>query len=185
MKNKTLLNFIIITIVINIIFIFACILIVIFGYIKPYIAIFITALMFAYHFDIRIIIGCIVSIFKKRININKKCFYISKKEFERLEKLKVKKWKNNFITLYKNQFEIRKIDKEEIEEVIKNNINAEIVHIFCFIFGLFAIVIGCMISIDEIVIYILTSIFASICFDLPSILIQRYNRYRLHKILNM
>ena len=155
----------------------------IFGYVQPYVALFITSLMFVYHCDIRIFIGYIANIFKNKININNKCFNISKREYDILEKLKIKKWKDKYFTLYKNQFTITKIDKIKIEEVIKNNINAEIVHKLCIIFGLLAIAIGSMISIDEILIYTLTSIFTCLCLDLPPILIQRYNRYRLQKIL--
>ena len=184
MKNKTLLSFIIFSIVINILFIVSAVLKLVYNG-QPYTAIFITLFMFVYHIDIRVIIGFIVSLFKSKINIKSKAFIISKKEFTLLEKMGVKKLNKHIITMYKNQFILsNSCDSHCIEIILKNNINAEIVHRLCFILGLFAILFGYFLSNDEILIYILTSILASVLFDLPSILLERYNRHRLQKIFN-
>lgn len=184
MKNKTLLSFIIFSIVINILFIVSVILKLVYNG-QPYTAIFITLFMFVYHIDIRIIIGFIVSLFKSKINIKSKAFIISKKEFTLLEKMGVKKLNKHIITMYKNQFILsNNCDSHCIEIILKNNINAEIVHRVCFLIGLFAILFGYLLSSEELLIYVITSLLASFFFDLPSILLERYNRHRLQKIFN-
>lgn len=183
MKNKMSPQIIIISGIINISFIVSAILFAIYGCTQPYVAIFITLFMFAYHADIRLLIGFIVSIFKKRINVDKKCFAVSLKEYKRLDKLKIKKWKEHVLTLYKNQFTIQgSFNKERVEAILKNNINAEITHWICFFISLLAILFGYLLSPEEIWIYICTSIACSLLLDLPFILIQRYNRYKLLKI---
>ncbi len=185
MKNKTLLQVIIISAIINVSFIVSAILFAIYDCTQPYVAIFITLFMFAYHADIRLLVGLIISIFKKWINVDRDCFVISLKEYKRLDKLKIKKWKEHVLTLYKNQFVMQgNMSKERVETILKNNINAEITHWVCFFVSFLAILFGYLLSPEEIWIYIATSIVCSLLLDLPFILIQRYNRYRLLKIKN-
>ena len=150
---------------------------------QPYLALFITFLMFAYHIDIRLLIGLTVSSFKRKIDVEKKSHRISESEFKRLDKLKVKKWKDRCPTLFKGQFALK--GGEAINEVILNSINAEIVHWFCFFLGFGAIPLGCLLSLDELWLYLLTSLLTSFFLDLPFVLIQRYNRYRLYSVKDM
>ena len=180
MKNKTLRNFIILASLVNVVFVVFLVLFLVFEHKQPYLALFITFLMFAYHIDIRILIGTFVSLFKSRINVEKKSCRISEKEFKRLTKLKVKKWKEKAPTLFKSQFSLK--NSQGVDVIIQNCINAEIVHWLCFFFGLGAIPLGCLLSLDELWLYILTSLIASLLFDLPFVLIQRYNRYRLYSL---
>ena len=180
--NKTLVTFIICSIIINALFAISAVLLSVFGYKQPYIALFITFFMFAYHVDIRIIIGAIVSCFKSKINVDKALFIVSKREFHLLVFFKVKHWKDRFATLHKDQFVF---EKNDIVSLLKNNINAEIVHHICFFVGFIAIALGYLISPDELLVYVITSALASFLLDLPPIMIQRYNRYRLQNIKNM
>lgn len=183
MKNKTLFIGVVIAIIVNIIFLVCGVLFAVCGYGSPYVALFITSLMFAYHTDVRILIGTFFTLTKSKINVNKKIFEIKENEFAFLSKLGVKRWKDNFIALYKNQFILKSTrDKNQIEKVLKNNICAEIVHWVGFFVGFFAILIGCLISVDELWLYIITAVLTSLLVDLPPILIQRYNRFRLQKI---
>ena len=183
MKNKTLFIGVVIAIIVNIIFLVCGVLFAVCGYRSPYVALFITSLMFAYHTDVRILIGTFFTLTKSKINVNKKIFEIKENEFAFLSKLGVKRWKDNFIALYKNQFILKSTrDKNQIEKVLKNNIWAEIVHWVGFFVGFFAILIGCLISVDELWLYIITAVLTSLLVDLPPILIQRYNRFRLQKI---
>lgn len=180
MKSKTLLRFIILTSILNVAFIISGVLIGIYGFIQPYYAIFVTLFMFAFHLDIRILVAYICYLFTNKINIDKKKYLISKFEYQRLEKLKIKNWKDHFVTMFKDRFVLNGNDrKTRIEIILKNNIIAEITHWLCFFFGLLGILLGYLISKDELVVYIVTSIVAGILFDFPPILIQRYNRYRL------
>lgn len=182
--NKGLKDIIIMALIFNLVFIICLVLCCVFGFHAPYFALFITALMFAYHIDVRLIIGFLISKFvKPKINVHKKCFAITENEYRRLEKFGVKNWKDKFLTVFKHQFVIQDIkNKQNIEYVLRNNISAEIIHWVCFFVGLLAILIGCLLSISEWYIYVITAILASLLADVPPILIQRYNRYRVLKI---
>ena len=206
MKNKTLLIAIFITVIVNLLFLISLILVIVIGHKQPYTALFITLFMFAYHIDVRAIIGATISLFKGKININSSCFKISIKEFKFLNLLRVKQWKKHFVTLFENQFSVNNLNLDNIEKILKNNINAEIVHTLCFFAGFLAILFGWLLSRklykkdsfagflailfgwllspEELLLYIITSAIASMFIDLPAILIQRYNRFRLLKIKN-
>lgn len=185
MKNNTVRTVIIFSIIFNLLFFTMLALCIIYNFTQPYFSIFITSFMFAYHFDIRLIVSflCLVC-FKNKFNVYSKTYAVSNKEFKFLERLKVKSWKDKFFTWNKNMFVLQGNNKSDIENVLKHNINSEITHIICIIFSLLSILFGCLLSIEEWWVYLLTAVIALICFDVPPILIQRYNRYRLYKILN-
>ncbi len=184
MKNKTLINGIIVTTLINLLFLVSLFLCIQYGFSGWRISVFITLLMFVYHTDVRIIIGTLFTfLFKQKININNKIYYVKESEYKFLSKLGVKKWKDKTITIFKNFFVVKDIHNEDtISYVLKNNICAEVIHWVCFFVGFISILIGCMLSADEWYIYVITAILASFLVDMPSILVQRYNRYRLQKI---
>ena len=180
MKSKTI-KFCIV--VFNLLFFVSLGLCIGFDFSQPYMAIFITMLMFAFHVDIRLVTAGLTRLFAKNINFNSKIFKISTKEYEFLEKLKVKKWKDNYVTWNKNQFTLSlKLGEVSINRVLKNNVMAEITHIFCIITSSIAILVGCLLSKDEWWLYVLTTVLSDIFCDILPILIQRYNRYRLQKI---
>lgn len=183
MNYITLKKNIVLFSIINLFFLFSLTTCLLWGFKSWQFSLFITILMFAYHIDIRLIIGGCVSLFKNYRNINSKKLEISTKEYNFLCKLNVKNWKGKVITWDKRLFEIKNFhDKKNIEFLLKNNINAEIVHWISFFVGFFSIAIGCCLSKQEWWLYLLTAIIASFVVDLPPILIQRYNRYRLLKI---
>ncbi len=179
MKNKTFFKFIIFVALLNIAFIVSVILVTIFGYTQPYIAIFVTLFMFTYHIDVRIIVGFVGEAFRNNVKVDKKIYRVSKREYNFLCKLNVKKWKDRYITMFKDRFVLNSNYKlEQIETVLKNNISAETTHWFGCILAFTAIPLGWLISPDELIIYIVTSVLASVL-DIIPIVIQRYNRYRL------
>ena len=187
MKNKSFLAVLIITIILNLFFLTGIILYCIFGFTMPYSTILITAFMFAYHCDIRILIAKIFTVFcKKRVNLSKKTYKISKKEFNFLNRLGVKKWKDSFVAWDKKQFVIKDLrNRENLEIVLRNNISAEIIHWICFIASFFSILFGCLMSLSEWWIYLVTAIVVPLLIDLPPILIQRFNHFRLQKFFSM
>lgn len=187
MKNKSFLAGLIITIILNLFFLTGIILCCIFGFTMPYSTILITAFMFVYHCDIRILIAEIFTVFfKKRVNLSKKTYKISKKEFNFLNRLGVKKWKDSFVAWDKKQFVIKDLrNRENLEIVLRNNISAEIIHWICFIASFFSILFGCLMSLSEWWIYLVTAIVVPLLIDLPPILIQRFNRFRLQKFFSM
>ncbi len=183
MKNKTLLRFIIISLILNVSFLASGILFAIFGHTQPYVAIFITLFMFTFHLDIRIIVGFIGSLTRKKIKIDRKIYQISKKEYQFLSLLRVKKWKDHLSNMFKDRFSLDSKDiKERLMEVEQNDISAELTHWIGAFLSLGAIPLGYLISPEELLVYIITSVLA-LFFDLPFILIQRFNRYRLQNIL--
>lgn len=185
MKNKTLMYGIILAIIFNLLFFVSLILCLVFSFKTPYFSIFITFLIFAYHIDIRLIFAeFVILVFKRNLNLHSKIFKVSDKDFKFLSKLKVKKWKDKFVAWDKSQFVITDLrDKSKVEFALRNNITAEIIHWACFFVGLFAILIGCLISPDEWWIYVVTAVLTSFLADFPPILIQRFNRYRLQRLI--
>ena len=171
MKNKTLRNGIILVLVVNLLFLASIILCLNLGFTSWQFSVFITIFMFAYHFDIRIIIGTIFTLFvRNNINVKSKVFAVSEKEYKFLSSLGIKKWKDKIITLYKNFFTMSgKCDNAKLDYVLKNNINAEIIHWCCFFAGLFAILFGCMLSVSEWYIYVITSVLTSFFADRKSV----------------
>lgn len=183
-KNKVIFNGIIIIIIINLLLISDIVACCVLGWQGVWFALFVTLLMFAYHFDTRAIIGVIFTKFvRPHINVNRKLWSISDKEFARLNRLRVKAWKDRYITIDKSQFVVGFCKNDIlIESALKYNISAEIIHWTCFFVGFLSIPIGLVISSSEWYIYVVTAVFASLFCDFLPILIQRYNRYRLNRI---
>ncbi len=181
MKNKTLFIGIVIAIILNLVFLGCMIAAALTGFGEPLFTIVITLIIFVYHVDVRIVIGFVVTkFFKRKINIESKRYVVDEKEYVFLNKLKVKSWKDRYVALDKRQFLVS--TEADLERALRNNISAEIIHITCFIAGFFSIAIGCLLAKNEWWIYVLTAFLASFLCDLPPILIQRYNRFRLQRI---
>ncbi len=184
MKNKTITTVTILTVVFNTLF-FVCLgLYIAKGNQQPYVALFYTSLMFAYHTDIRLLIAFVlVGTVKNRINIDAKKYDVSDAEFARLSRLSVKKWKDKFIAWDKNQFVVHSLkDRTNFDRVMRNNICAEIIHWACFVAGMFAILIGCLLSPTDWWIFVITAVVVTVYADIPPIIIQRFNRHRLQKL---
>lgn len=135
----------------------------------------VTSMTFAYHFIVRLIIGYIVTLFKRKINTDSRYFRVSETEKSIYKKLNVKKRKTNIPTYNPDEFDIK---KNSLRQIIINNCNAEIVHTV----NIFASYIPIFFSIwfGTVHVFIITSVLASI-YDLQFVVIQRYNRPRLIK----
>ena len=181
MKNKLVFG---LAFSINLLFLISLILYVIYGKDGPYFAIFISFLLAAYHVDARFIFGFLgIQVIRDKIKIKSRAYKVSKREYKFLSTFKMKKWKEKYFAMDKSQFVLKDIrDKNAVELVLKNNINAELTHWLCIIAGAFSILIGCLISLDEWWIYIVTAFVVTIVVDALPIMIQRYNRYRLQSI---
>lgn len=179
MDKKTLKNVILLAIIFNILFLSNLMYCIIGGFYGWQISTFITLFMFAYHFDIRLLIGAIFTLFiKKNINILNKKYIVKDWEFNFYNKLRVKSWKDKYFVMDKSQF----VMTNNLDVILKNNICAELIHIFCIIFSYLSIIFGCLLSVSEWWLYLLTAFVASVFIDMLPIIIQRYNRYRLQKI---
>ena len=137
----------------------------------------ITAFTVTYHFWGRIILGNVSKLFKKSINYKQWWFKERKFEKKLYEFLKVKKWKGKALTYNPEQFDLKENSFEQIVNTMTKSevdhwIN-EVVSISTMFFGLIW---------GETWIFVLTAI-AAMIFDSQFIIIQRYNRPRIIKIL--
>ena len=137
----------------------------------------ITAFTITYHFWGRIILGNISKLFKKYINYNQ--WWFKEKRFEKnlYEILRVKKWKGKALTYNPEQFDLKTNSLDQIANtMVKSEIDHwinEVISISTMFFGLIW---------GETWIFVITAL-AAMIFDGQFIVIQRYNRPRVLKIL--
>lgn len=137
----------------------------------------ITFLTIAFHFDIRLIIGNIVPLFKNKININSNYYKLRKIEEKIYNIIKVKKWKRKAPTYEPDEINI---DKYTIKEILVNMCNSEIIHTINTIVSYIPLIF--IIWYGKPIVFVITSICASM-YDLQFVAIQRYNRPRMMKIM--
>lgn len=139
----------------------------------------ITALTIFYHFAIRLFLGewLLMKLIPEKINYDRKWFQLKQFEKKLYELLNVKKWKSNMPTYSPDEFST---EKRSWEEIVVSTCRSEIVHecnvILSFIPIIFTIPFG------SFLVFLLTSIGAAV-FDLIFVIMQRYNRPRLLKIV--
>ena len=137
----------------------------------------ITAFTIMYHFWARIIMGNISKLFKKYINYKQWLFKERKFEKKLYEILRVKNWKDKALTYNPESFSLKEHSLEEIANTMaKSEVDHWINEIISLSTMFFSIVWG------EFWIFCITAI-AAMIFDSQFIIIQRYNRPRIVKIL--
>ena len=138
----------------------------------------ITAFTTMYHFWVRIIMGNVSKSFKNHINHNQ--WWFKEKSFEkRLYKiLKVKKWKKKALTYNPESFSLK---EHSLEEVSNTMLKSELDHWINVLISLTTLLFA--IPWGDFWIFFITAIIA-ILFDSQFVVIQRYNRPRILKILN-
>ena len=137
----------------------------------------ITAFTIMYHFWVRIIMGNISKLFKKYINY--KQWWFEERKFEKglYKLLRVKQWKGKALTYNPESFSLKKHSLEEIANTMsKSELDHWINEAISLSTLLFAIPWG------QFWIFLITAI-AAMIFDSQFIIIQRYNRPRIVKIL--
>jgi len=137
----------------------------------------ITAFTITYHFWVRIILGNVSKLFRKHINYKQWWFKERKFEKNLYKFLKVKEWKGKALTYNPEQFDLKEnslekiantMTKSEVDHWINEAISVSTIF-FGFIWG-------------KIWIFAITAL-AAMIFDSQFIIIQRYNRPRIIKIL--
>ena len=131
-----------------------------------------------YHFAMRLIVGlCIDAIFRNKMNYNKWWFRERKFEARLYKILRVKKWKNRLPTFNSEYFDLK---KHSIEEIIQATCQAEVGHeimmVLSFVPVIFTIWFGSLVA------FLITS-FIAFCFDSVFVIMQRFNRPRLRRLL--
>jgi len=137
----------------------------------------IVAFTIMYHFWVRIIMGNVSKLFKKHINYKQWWFKERKFEKSLYKFLKVKEWKGKALTYNPNDFSVK---ENSLEKIANTMAKSEIDHwineaislstlLFIIPWGAFGV-------------FLVQAIVAMI-FDSQFIIIQRYNRPRIVKIL--
>lgn len=135
----------------------------------------IVAVMIVYHFWARIIMGNVSKLFK----INRDHWWFREKKFEKTlyKLLRVKKWKDKALTYNPESFSLRAYS---LDEIITTMTKSEVDHWVNEGIALFSILFSLIWG--ELWIFVLTALFAML-FDGQFIVIQRFNRPRLLRIL--
>ena len=131
-----------------------------------------------YHFAMRLTVGhSIDAIYHNRMNDNRWWFRERKFEPGLYKLLRVKKWKNRLPTYQPEYYDVR---KHSVEEIVQTTCQSEIVHeinmILSFVPVIFTIWFG------SLTVFLITSCIA-FCFDSIFVIMQRYNRPRLRRLL--
>ena len=137
----------------------------------------ITAFTIMYHFWVRILMGNVSKLFKNHINY--KQWWFKEKQFEKrfYKLLHVKDWKGKALTYNPESFSLKENSLEEIANtMVKSEVDHWINEAISLSTLLFAIPWG------EFWIFLISAI-AAMIFDSQFIIIQRYNRPRIVKIL--
>ena len=130
-----------------------------------------------YHFAMRLIVGAIVPRFV-RTPMKRRWFQPKPFEAGLYKKLNVKQWKDHMPTYDPASFSLR---NNSLEQIVFNSCVSEAVHeviiLFSFIPILFTLLWGAL------PVFLITSILAAL-FDSCFVMMQRYNRPRLLRIIS-
>ena len=183
MNRKTAKN-IVILIGMNLIFIMLTVVFAVAHYIYRQgwmVSAYVTFLTISYHFSMRLIVGEAVTVIyrKREFNLDSAGFRIHSFEKDLYRRLNVKKWKLHMITAKPEQFDLREND---MNVLLHNMAQAELVHRIIMVLSFAPILL--IIPYGAPMIFIVTSIAAALI-DLQFVIIQRYNRPRVMKLLKM
>lgn len=134
----------------------------------------------AYHFIMRLVIGCIINwIMHNKANYNNNYFKTKKLEQKIYKLIKVKKWKDKMPT-YNPDF--YSTEKHSLEEIAMVTCQAEIVHELIIIFSFVPVLFT--LWFDSFWVFMITSIISALI-DTLFVIMQRYNRPRIIKLINL
>ena len=131
-----------------------------------------------YHLAIRLAVGYLVDArYHNRMDYTKKWF--AEKTFERelYKKIRVKKWKERFPTFNPQDFDLKSCP---VEEIVQVTCQAEIVHEINMVLSFVPIVFS--VWFGSVGVFVLTSC-AAFIFDSIFVIMQRYNRPRLMRLI--
>lgn len=132
-----------------------------------------------YHFAMRLTVGFLIdAVYHNHMDYTKKWFQEKAFEGKLYEKLKVKKWKKRLPTFTPQYFNL---NSRSVEEIVQATCQAEIVHEvilpLSFVPVIFSVWFG------SLGVFLITSCI-SFLFDGIFVIIQRYNRPRLIRLIN-
>ena len=139
----------------------------------------ITSGTIAYHFVMRLMVGLAFhATMQNQADYRKRWYQVSKREMAVYEKLKVKQWKRRMPTYEPALFDPR---LHTWEEIVQAMCQAELVHETIAVLSFLPILAG--IWFGEYPVFIVTSVLSAAC-DMVFVIMQRYNRQRVMKLLN-
>lgn len=139
----------------------------------------ITSGTIAYHFVMRLMVGLAFhATMRNKADYRKRWYQVSKWEMAVYEKLKVKQWKRRMPTYDPALFDPR---LHTWEEIVQAMCQAELVHETIAVLSFLPILAG--IWFGEYPVFIVTSVLSAAC-DMVFVIMQRYNRQRVTKLLN-
>ena len=139
----------------------------------------ITSGAIAYHFVMRLMVGLAFhATMRNKADYRKRWYQVSKREMAVYEKLKVKQWKRRMPTYDPALFDPR---LHTWEEIVQPMCQAELVHETIAVLSFLPILAG--IWFGEYPVFIVTSVLSAAC-DMVFVIMQRYNRQRVTKLLN-
>lgn len=139
----------------------------------------ITSGTIAYHFVMRLMVGLAFhATMRNKADYRKRWYQVSKWEMAVYEKLKVKQWKRRMPTYDPALFDPR---LHTWEEIVQAMCQAELVHETIVVLSFLPILAG--IWFGEYPVFIVTSVLSAAC-DMVFVIMQRYNRQRVTKLLN-
>ena len=139
----------------------------------------ITSGTIAYHFVMRLMVGLAFhATMRNKADYRKRWYQVSKREMAVYEKLKVKQWKRRMPTYDPALFDPR---LHTWEEIVQAMCQAELVHETIAVLS-FLPILAC-IWFGEYPVFIVTSVLSAAC-DMVFVIMQRYNRQRVTKLLN-
>ena len=133
----------------------------------------------AYHLIMRLLVGLVFNLtMNNKADYKKRWYQVSCWEMPLYEKLRVKKWKGKMPTYEVSQFDPK---KHTWEEIIQAMCQAELVHETIAVLSFMPILAG--IWLGDYLVFIITSFVAAMV-DMSFVIMQRYNRQRITKIMN-
>ena len=139
----------------------------------------ITSGTIAYHFVMRLMVGLALhATMRNKADYRKRWYQVSKREMAVYEKLKVKQWKRRMPTYDPALFDPR---LHTWEEIVQAMCQAELVHETIAVLSFLPIAAG--VWFGEFPVFIVTSVLSAAC-DMVFVIMQRYNRQRVTKLLN-
>lgn len=132
----------------------------------------------SYHVTMRLLVGFLFrSVIQNRADYSKRWYQVGKHEMAVYEKLNIKSWKHRMPTYDRTLFDPRVHSWNEIAQAM---CQAELVHETIVLLSFLPVVEG--IWFGAYAVFIITSLLAA-CFDLLFVMMQRYNRQRVMKLL--
>lgn len=132
----------------------------------------------AYHIVMRLLTGLVFrSVMQNRADYRKRWYQVGRREMAVYQKLKVKEWKRNLPTYEPKLFDPQLHTWDEIAQAM---CQAELIHETIVVLSFLPIVSG--IWFGAYPVFIITSVLSAL-FDLSFVVMQRYNRQRVLRLL--